>query len=90
MGAERFLSGRSICHCTRLRSWVVVPYMPAFLIQAPARCPEPSLSLQLVGTVQRQAPAWYVVLQAAVGLIQLVIALAMLVGYRKAGVWGAG
>jgi hypothetical protein len=30
-----------------------------------------------------------VALQAVVGLIQFVIALAMLAGYRKAGVWGA-
>ena len=29
------------------------------------------------------------VLQAVVGLIQFVIALAMLAGYRKTGVWGA-
>jgi hypothetical protein len=30
-----------------------------------------------------------VVLQAVVGLLQFVIALAMLAGYRKTGVWGA-
>jgi len=36
-----------------------------------------------------QGPGWYVLLQLVVGLIQFVIALAMLVGYRKAGVWGA-
>lgn len=49
----------------------------------------PAAALQLAGTVPRQGPAWYVVLQAVVGLIQFVIALAMLVGYRMAGVWGA-
>jgi hypothetical protein len=36
----------------------------------------------------RQDPAWYVALQATVGLIQFVIALVMLAGYRKAGIWG--
>jgi hypothetical protein len=46
-------------------------------------------ALQLAGIVPRQDPAWYVVLQAVVGLIQFVIALAMLAGYRKAGLWGA-
>jgi hypothetical protein len=46
-------------------------------------------ALQLAGIVPSQGPAWYVVLQAVVGLIQFVIALAMLVGYRKTGVWGA-
>lgn len=46
-------------------------------------------ALQLAGIMPRQDPDWYVVLQAVVGLIQFVIALAMLAGYRKAGVWGA-
>ncbi len=43
--------------------------------------------LQLAGVMPRQGPAWYVALQGVVGLIQFVIALAMLAGYRKAGIW---
>jgi hypothetical protein len=50
---------------------------------------EPAAVLQLTGIVAGQSPAWYVVFQAVVGLIQVAIALAMLAGYRKAGVWGA-
>jgi hypothetical protein len=46
-------------------------------------------ALQLAGTMPRQDPAWYVVLQAVVGLTQFLIALAMLAGYRRTGVWGA-
>jgi hypothetical protein len=46
-------------------------------------------ALQLAGIVPSQDPAWYVLLQAVVGLIQFVTALAMLAGYRKTGVWGA-
>ncbi|HVC76072.1 MAG TPA: hypothetical protein VND96_06085 [Candidatus Micrarchaeaceae archaeon] len=46
-------------------------------------------ALQLVGMNANQGPEWYVLLQLVVGLIQFVIALAMLAGYRKAGVWGA-
>jgi hypothetical protein len=49
----------------------------------------PTSALQLAGIMPRQDPAWYLVLQAVVGLIQFVIALAMLAGYRKAGAWGA-
>ena len=49
----------------------------------------PAAAIQLAGIVPRQGPVWDVVLQAVVGLIQFVIALAMLAGYRKAGVWGA-
>ena len=46
-------------------------------------------ALQLVGVMPGEGPIWYVLLQMAIGLIQFVIALAMLTGYRKAGVWGA-
>src|SRR5260370_3559027 len=46
-------------------------------------------ALQLVGLMAENGPGWYVAFQAVVGLIQFVIALAMLVGYRKTGVWGA-
>ena len=49
----------------------------------------PASALQLALIVPSQDPAWSVVLQAVVGLIQFIIALAMLAGYRKAGVWGA-
>lgn len=49
----------------------------------------PAAALQLAGIVPRQGPAWGAAVQAVVGLIQFVIALAMLAGYRKAGVWGA-
>jgi len=46
-------------------------------------------SLPLVGVMPGEGPIWYVLFQMAIGLIQFVIALAMLAGYRKAGVWGA-
>lgn len=46
-------------------------------------------TLQLGGVMAEQAPGWYVVFQGVIGLLQFAIALAMLVGYRKAGVWGA-
>ena len=49
----------------------------------------PAAALQLARIVPRQDPAWSAALQAVVGLMQFVIALAMLAGYRKAGVWGA-
>jgi len=48
-----------------------------------------SATLQLAGVMAEDGPAWYVVFQGVVGLVQFVIALAMLAGYRKAGVWGA-
>lgn len=44
--------------------------------------------LQLVGLLPGTSPVWYEALQGVIGVVQFVIALAMLTGYRKAGVWG--
>jgi hypothetical protein len=49
----------------------------------------PAAVLQLAGIVPTTEPAWYVVVQALVGLLQVAIGLLMLVGYRRAAVWGA-
>jgi hypothetical protein len=63
--------------------WLILVVFLAGIVRVPASV------LELAGILPSQGPAWYVVLQAVVGLIQFVIALAMLVGYRKTGVWGA-
>ncbi|MEP6751666.1 MAG: hypothetical protein ABI959_02850 [Candidatus Dormiibacterota bacterium] len=46
-------------------------------------------ALELTDVLQPQGPTWYVELQAGIGVVQVVIAIAMIAGYRKAGVWGA-
>jgi hypothetical protein len=46
-------------------------------------------ALQLMNVLPGAGPAWYVALQAAIGVVQFVIAMAMIAGYRKTGVWGA-
>ena len=48
----------------------------------------PIAALELAGKVPLQGPDWYVLFTAIVGLTQFGIAVAMLVGYRKSGVWG--
>jgi hypothetical protein len=63
--------------------WLILIVFLAGIVRVPAS------TLQLAGIASNQGPAWYVVLQAVVGLIQFLIALAMLAGYRKTGVWGA-
>ena len=63
--------------------WLILVIFLAGILRVPAS------ALQLALIVPSQDPAWSVVLQAVAGLIQFVIALAMLAGYRKAGVWGA-
>ena len=45
--------------------------------------------LQLSGLLPADFPTWYVLLQALIGLVQVAIGLAMLVGYRKTGTWGS-
>ena len=44
--------------------------------------------LQLVNVLPSAGPAWYSGLQGMIGVIQFLIALAMISGYRKGGVWG--
>ena len=63
--------------------WLILVVFLVGILRVPASI------LQLAGIMPIQGPVWYIVLQAGVGFIQFVIALAMLVGYRKTGMWGA-
>ena len=63
--------------------WLILVVFLVGILRVPASI------LQLAGFMPIQGPLWYVVVQAGVGFIQFVIALAMLVGYRKTGIWGA-
>jgi peroxiredoxin len=49
----------------------------------------PASVLALTGVLPTSGPTWYVLVQALIGLLQCAIGLAMLGGYRRAGVWGA-
>jgi hypothetical protein len=48
----------------------------------------PASVLQIAGILPASGPTWYEALQGAIGVAQFLIALAMFVGYRKAGIWG--
>jgi hypothetical protein len=48
----------------------------------------PIAALELTGRLSRQGPTWYVLFTAIVGLAQFGIALAMLAGWRRSGIWG--
>jgi hypothetical protein len=63
--------------------WLIVVAFLAGLLRAPTSI------LELTRVLPAAGPTWYVLLQGALGLIQFGIALALLRGYRKAGVWGA-
>ena len=64
--------------------WLIVIAFGLGLIRVPVAV------LQLIGSMASRGPAWYVVFQGAIGLIQFIIALAMLADYRRSGIWGAG
>ena len=48
----------------------------------------PASALQLAGMMPASGPAWYEAMQGVIGAVQLLIAIAMVAGYRKAGIWG--
>ncbi len=62
--------------------WLILVAFLAGVIRLPAS------ALELAGTIPRQGPAWYVVLQGVIGAVQFVIGIAMLTGYRRSGIWG--
>jgi hypothetical protein len=49
----------------------------------------PAAALQLAGYLAPDGPTWYVALQGVIGVVQFAIAVAMLAGYRRRGIWGA-
>ena len=62
--------------------WLILVVFMAGILRVPAAF------LELTGRLSTQAPEWYVGLTALVGLIQFCIAVTMLAGYRRAGIWG--
>ena len=63
--------------------WLVLVAFLAGVLRVPVAV------LQLTGVLPADVPAWYVTFQGVIGLAQVAIGLAMLAGYRRAGVWGA-
>jgi hypothetical protein len=62
--------------------WLVLVAFLAGLLRVPVSV------MELIGLLPMMGPAWYVVAQGAVGLVQFAIGLAMLSGFRRGGVWG--
>jgi hypothetical protein len=63
--------------------WLVLVAFLAGILRLPVAI------LQLTGVLAADVPAWYVTFQGVIGLAQVAIGLAMLAGYRRAGVWGS-
>ena len=62
--------------------WLIVVAFLFGILRVPASI------LQLTGLLRSGFPAWYMLFQALLGLVQFIIGLAMLAGYRREGVWG--
>ena len=78
------LLGVGVLRRWRWTFWLV---LVAFLIGGVLRVP--ASILQLSGVLTAAFPAWYVLLQALIGVVQVAIGLLMIVGYGREGVWGS-
>ena len=84
ISAFLMLLGIGVIRRWRWMFWLV---LVAFLIGGVLRVP--ASILQLSGVLPADFPAWYVLLQALIGVVQVVIGVLMLAGYRREGVWGS-
>jgi len=74
--------GTGVVRRWRWMFWLILVAFLAGLVRVPAS------ALELAGTIPMRGPAWYVVLQGVIGALQFMIGIAMLMGYRRNGVWG--
>jgi hypothetical protein len=63
--------------------WLVLVAFFAGVLRVPVAV------LQLTGVLAADVPTWYVIFQGIIGLVRVAIGLAMLAGYRRAGIWGS-
>jgi hypothetical protein len=78
------LLGVGVVRRWRWTFWLV---LVAFLIGGVLRVP--ASILQIRGILPSGFPDWYLLLQALIGVVQVVIGILMVVGYRRDGVWGS-
>ena len=72
-----------VLRCWRWTFWVILVAFLAGVLRVPVA------GLQLTGVLAADGPTWYVVFQGLLGVLQFAIGLAMVAGYRRAGIWGA-
>ncbi len=77
------LLGTGVLRRWRWTFWLVMVAFLAGVLRVPVAI------LQLMGFLAADAPTWYLLFQGFIGLVQFAIGLAMVAGYRRAGVWGA-
>ena len=62
--------------------WLLLVAFLAGVLRVPASIAE------ALGWLPASSPVWYLVLQAIIGVVQFVIGIAMLVAFRRHGIWG--
>src|SRR5919199_795190 len=77
------LLGVGVVRRWRWTFWLI---LVAFLIGGVVRVPVSIV--QLEGVLAADFPGWYVLVQALIGVVEVLIGVLMLVGYRREGVWG--
>ena len=71
------LPGVGVVRAWRWTFWLILVAFLAGLLRVPAS------ALELIGVLPADRPTWYVLLQAGMGLVQFVMALAMISGLRE-------
>jgi hypothetical protein len=77
------LLGIGVVRRWRWTFWLIVVAFLFGVLRVPASV------LALEGVLPADGPSWYVLYQGLLGLLQFAIALGMLAGYRREGIWGA-
>src|SRR5215212_7921339 len=77
------LLGIGVVRRWRWTFWLILVAFSLGVLRVPASI------LQLSGVLAADFPAWYVLLQALIGVVQVGIGVLMLVGYWREGVWGS-
>jgi hypothetical protein len=72
-----------VLRCWRWIFWLILVAFLAGILRVPVAV------FQLTGVLFADVPTWYVIFQGVIGLVQVAIGLAMVAGYRRAGVWGS-
>jgi hypothetical protein len=76
------LLGIGVLRRWRWAFWLILVAFLAGVLRVPVAI------LQLTEVLTADGPRWYVTFQGLLGVLQLAIGLAMVAGYRRAGVWG--
>ena len=76
------LLGIGVLRRWRRAFWLILVAFLAGVLRVPVAI------LQLTEVLTADGPRWYVTFQGLLGVLQFAIGLAMVAGYRRAGIWG--